>query len=82
MKSIRIYIFMLGMLMALAGCQTDFVKPLENDSEAPAPVRDVTYVKMPGSVLLTYTLPSDPDLLYVAASYTNKEGQKYESKAS
>lgn len=28
MKSIRIYIFMLGMLMALAGCQTDFVKPL------------------------------------------------------
>ena len=32
--------------MALAGCQTDFVKPLENDSEAPAPVRDVTYVKM------------------------------------
>lgn len=29
---------MLGMLMALAGCQTDFVKPLENDSEAPAPV--------------------------------------------
>lgn len=32
MKSIRIYILMLGMLMALAGCQTDFVKPLENDS--------------------------------------------------
>ena len=38
MKSIRIYILMLGILMALVGCQTDFVKPLENDSEAPAPV--------------------------------------------
>ena len=68
--------------MAFAGCQTDFVKTLENDSEAPALVRDVTYVKMPGSVLLTYTLPSDPDLLYVASSYTNKEGKKYEFKAS
>lgn len=67
MKSIKIYALALGLLAVFAGCQNDVVKPLENDKEAPAPVRDVTYTKMSGSVLLTYTLPSDPDLLYVAA---------------
>jgi len=82
MKSIKIYALTLGLLAVFAGCQNDVVKPLENDKEAPAPVRDVTYTKMSGSVLLTYTLPSDPDLLYVAASYTNKAGKKYEFKAS
>lgn len=82
MKSIKIYALALGLLAVFAGCQNDVVKPLENDKEAPAPVRDVTYTKMSGSVLLTYTLPSDPDLLYVAASYTNKAGKKYEFKAS
>lgn len=82
MKSIKIYTFTLGLLMALGGCQTDFVKPLESDKEAPSPVRDVAYVKQPGAVMLSYTLPSDPDLLYVAARYTNKQGKQHEFKAS
>ena len=53
MKSIKIYALALGLLAVFAGCQNDVVKPLENDKEAPAPVRDVTYTKMSGSVLLT-----------------------------
>lgn len=82
MKKIIIAALTLGLLAAFGGCQNDYVKPLENDKEAPSPVRDVAYIKQPGAVLLTYTLPSDPDLLYVAARYTNKEGKKYEFKSS
>lgn len=82
MKKIIIAALTFGLLAAFGGCQNDYVKPLENDEEAPSPVRDVAYIKQPGAVLLTYTLPSDPDLLYVAARYTNKEGKKYEFKSS
>ena len=35
-----------------------------------------------GAARLTYTLPSDPDLLYVQAIYKNKAGRDMEFKGS
>ena len=37
---------------------------------------------LPGAVKFTYTLPSDPDLLYVLAKYTNKTGKVMEFRSS
>ena len=60
-------------------CAEDMVKPIENDKDAPGTVQDVKTESLPGAVKFTYTLPSDPDLLYVLAKYTNKTGKSWSS---
>lgn len=71
-----------GLLFMFSSCTEDTVKPIENDSDAPGAVTNVRTVSLPGAVKLTYTLPDDPDLLYVLAKYKNKKGKELEFRSS
>jgi hypothetical protein len=62
-------------------CKEDKHGPLNNDSGAPGPVRDVQVENKSGESTISYKLPDDPGLLYVKAEYT-VNGKKREAKAS
>jgi hypothetical protein len=51
------------------------------DSVPPGKVSEVQITNIPGGAVLTYTLPEDPDLLYVKAVYT-RNGEVCESRTS
>lgn len=78
MISRKFIIWACGLLFVFSSCAEDMVKPIENDKDAPGTVQDVKTESLPGAVKFTYTLPSDPDLLYVLAKYTNKTGKVME----
>ncbi|MFA9187367.1 DUF4959 domain-containing protein [Flavobacterium magnesitis] len=86
MKSIiksSIWTFILSLIMTFVACTEDQgPRPLEENSNAPAEVTNITVQNLPGKVKLTYTLPSDDDLLYVVARYTLENGTPMEAKAS
>jgi hypothetical protein len=54
----------------------------ENNGNAPGLVTNVTVQNEHGAAVVTYTLPADPDLLYIKALYTLANGTKREVKAS
>lgn len=82
MKKIQYWLYTLAALVAISGCTKIEPRPLESDGTAPAPVSNISYERLPGAVKLTYSLPSDKDLLYVQAVYTNKYGAEMSFKAS
>ena len=82
MISRKFTIWACGLLFVFGSCAEDMVKPIENDKDAPGTVQDVKIESLPGAVKFTYTLPSDPDLLYVLAKYTNKTGKVMEFRSS
>ncbi len=76
-------IFMLSLIVSFVSCAEDQgPQPLESNSNAPAEVTNVVIENLPGKAKLTYTLPSDEDLLYVVARYTLENGTPMEVKAS
>jgi hypothetical protein len=76
-------IFPVLLLLALmSSCNEDKLSPVENDGIAPAPISNPQAEALPGAVKITYTIPSDKDLLYIKAEFTNKGGQIIEVKAS
>ncbi len=66
----------------LYSCKQDKIGPLENNTNAPGQVSNVTVTNGPGNATLTYSLPTDKDLLYVRATYKLASGQDMEVKAS
>jgi hypothetical protein len=82
MKTFKILIGLCLAVIAVYSCKRDQLRPVESDKTAPGTVANVKTESRPGSVKLTYTLPSDPDLLYVLAEYTNKYGKVIQAKAS
>lgn len=81
MKTIRIILSVVGMFGILCGCSEDFNQPIEKNSNAPGKISVTNIENLPGSAVLTYTLPNDPDLLYVMATYI-QNGTVREFKAS
>ncbi|PIF02114.1 MAG: hypothetical protein CR996_01515 [Draconibacterium sp.] len=81
MKKI-ILIFAIAGLLLNIGCKEDTKEPLFKDSQPPGPVSSPQVVNMPGAAIISYTLPSDEDLLYVKAEYTLSNGKKMEVKTS
>lgn len=74
---------MLSLILSFVACSEDQgPQPLEHNSNAPAEVTNVSVENLPGKARLTYTLPSDEDLLYVVARYTLENGTPMEVKAS
>ncbi len=71
-----------GALLAIAGCKSDELKPIEKDGAAPGSVTITKVETLPGAAKITYTLPNDPDLLYVQAKYQTRTGGTYEFKSS
>ncbi|MDE1190843.1 MAG: DUF5000 domain-containing lipoprotein [Arachidicoccus sp.] len=66
----------------LAGCKADVIGPITSDNKAPGPVSNVKATSGPGTVTLTYTLPSDENLLYVEAKYALNDGEEKVVKSS
>lgn len=77
----NIYIYIVLGFIAFA-CNQEPIGQQPLDQIAPGPVSDVKVENTPGGAILTYTLPSDEDLLYVKAVYYLKEGVQSEVKAS
>jgi len=67
---------------AIIGCKEDVLGPLEKDTVAPQQISNPVTTSSAGSVKVTYNLPSDPDVMYVMAQYTNKYGKQISVKAS
>lgn len=62
--------------------ENEVIAPLESNPNPPAQVENVTVENLPGKAIVTYTLPTDPDLLYVKAEYTLENGREMEVKSS
>lgn len=66
----------------VTGCTNDEPSPLERDKTPPGILTNLEAHPLPGAIAVTYTLPSDNDLLYVIGNYTNKKGDKAEFRSS
>lgn len=68
-------------LFCFYACSQTELQPVEKNTKAPQKVNVTNIENTPGGAIITYTLPSDPDLLYVMARYEEK-GIPREFKAS
>lgn len=63
-------------------CKEDAIGPMDNNQNPPGKITNIRVENQPGKVLLTYNLPTDPDLLYAKAVYKLNSGVTREIKAS
>ena len=82
MRKLIFLIAIAGMFSFLTGCEEDIKEPLFKDAQPPGPVSSPEVQNLPGAAIISYTLPTDEDLLYVKAEYTLSNGQKVEAKSS
>lgn len=82
MKTIKFTAVGLLIMALAAGCVPDQRGPIEKDKAAPGVIKDVAVEEFPGGAKISYSLPSDLDLLYVVAEYSNKNNRKFEFKSS
>jgi hypothetical protein len=75
-------VFTIAITLLVISCDQNKLEPLENNSTAPGQVQNVTVENLPGKSKITYTLPSDQDLLYIKAEYILANGVKMEVKSS
>ncbi len=68
-------------IFLLAGCREELIGPLPNTGGTPPPVTNLKALNLPGEAKVTYTVPADPNLLYVEAVWTYK-GIKRNAKSS
>ena len=81
MKTFRIFIFTVWVSGLFCSCSENINRPIESNPNAPGKVTVTEIVNLPGSAYIVYTVPNDPDLLYVMATYT-QSGITREFKAS
>ncbi|MDR2774958.1 MAG: DUF4959 domain-containing protein, partial [Tannerella sp.] len=74
MKSVNktMFCYMLA-LFSLYACSETELQPIEKNTKAPGKVNITDIENTPGGAVITYTLPDDPDLLYVMARYEEKD---------
>jgi len=81
-----IYKFLLLALVLLTGLwsckKRDVLGPLDKNSTPPGAVSNGKVVNLKGEAQITYTLPTDEDLLYVKAEYEIRPGVTRQVKAS
>ncbi|MCY1722483.1 DUF4959 domain-containing protein [Prolixibacteraceae bacterium Z1-6] len=78
-----IYLFAIATLLTfISGCEEDKNEPLFKDSQPPSKISNPQVENLPGAAVISYTLPTDEDLLYVKAEYTLSNGVKAEAKSS
>ncbi|QEC42610.1 DUF5000 domain-containing lipoprotein [Pseudobacter ginsenosidimutans] len=75
---------MLLLLVALTvfACKEELIGPPGGDGKGPGPVSNVSVENLPGAAKLTYTLPSDPDLMYVVAEFSPRTNSNRDVKSS
>jgi len=83
MKNIVNFLLVCILAVGLWSCGEDGLRtPLENNQEAPGPVTNVQVENLAGKAKLSYTVPSQQDLLYVKAVYKLPNGKPMEVKSS
>ncbi len=80
MKKIKLAAFLI--LLIFVACSEYEHGPSSTDSTKPVGVTNVIVTPINGGLKLTYNLPSDKDILYVKAAYTNNKGIESEVKSS
>lgn len=83
-KYIANYTLMLASLSLLTACMREYDThmPATDSKDQPLQVSNIKVENQAGKAVLTYTVPNDPNLLYVKASYTLSTGKQAEVKAS
>lgn len=83
MKKVFINLFLLlCFTVILSACKQDELAPLENNTTPPGQVSNILITNGPGNATLTFSLPTDKDLLYIKAVYSLASGQIMEVKSS
>jgi hypothetical protein len=83
MKKCTLIITTFLVLAGMGSCKKEDANGLtENNSTPPGLVTNVQVKNLNGSAVITYTPPSDKDLLYIKAVYELANGTKKEIKAS
>lgn len=83
MKRLRSRLYMVILvILYLQGCKQSEIAPIVDDGKAPGAVTEVTVTNLSGAATLKYSLPHDPDVLYVKAVYKTKQGVERETKVS
>ncbi len=84
MKKTLEKVLTIGLLAILCfGCKEDNnLKPIEQDGIPPGEVSNIKVEGVPGGVIISYTLPTDEDLLYVVGRYQTATGKSREFKSS
>lgn len=82
MKRIAYICSVFCLLLSWISCKRDKLEPIVNDGHAPAPVSKVSVVNLNGAAEISYTVPSDQDLLYIKAVYRTRKGEVRETKVS
>jgi Domain of unknown function/Domain of unknown function (DUF4959)/Domain of unknown function (DUF5126) len=72
----------LASLLIICSCKREEPRVFKQDSTPPGTVANVTVVNLNGAAKISYTLPGEPDLLYVKALYETTNGAKQETKVS
>ncbi|NGM60838.1 DUF4959 domain-containing protein [Sphingobacterium sp. SGG-5] len=80
MKNIKFLVVIFALL--ISSCEQKSNEPLVDSFGPPAEVRNVKVENLPGAARVTYTLPSDPGMLYIAAEFTDDRGLKKVVKSS
>lgn len=70
MKIRFIYNILIITTLLFFSCKEDIKGPLFESSETPNAVSNIRVENQPGGAKITYTLPDDPNIAYVEASYT------------
>lgn len=79
---IRIFTLIFLTIGFLSSCDEDEKRPLVDDTTPPGPVSNIEVDNLPGGARISYTLPSDNDVLYVEASFQNADGKINNWKSS
>ncbi len=83
MKMKAIFHLIVILSLFLCGACAKIENPyIDKDAPAPANVQDIHVESTPGGAVITYTLPDDPNLAYVEATYEIRPGIFREAKTS
>lgn len=81
MKNIK-HLMSFFLICCLGACKEDVNGPLESNSNPPGSVSNVVVENLSGKAKISYSLPTDGDLLYVKAKYVLATGREMEVKSS
>jgi len=78
----NILLIFLGIILMNACKREDILLQKDGSTGAPTSIMDVVVKNLPGAAKITYTIPKDPNLLYVKAVYEIQPGIIKETKSS
>lgn len=76
---------LIGLILSVSiffACTTDKQGPLESNEAIPQQVKVLNIENLPGASKVYYSLPEDPNILYIRGEYTLSNGQRKTVKAS